>query len=90
MDTYQISPRVTVTRGDAVRIAGKRGKFRFVAHDPESGNVAVVGPVGGAELSRTFRADLVRSAGRTPRKDVQMDPGYVTLSAKAHANARRR
>lgn len=80
---YQISPRVTVTRGDAVKVAGRRGLFRFVGFNPEKGTVEVVGPIGKAELTRTIRAESLRSAGRIPRTAVEMDELQLRLSANA-------
>lgn len=92
-DAYQLSPRVVIRTGDAVRVAGIRGLFRFLDVVTLNGSeyANVVGPVGRAgEGSRVVATDRLKSAGRTSRADVAMSPLARDVSDRAQSWRRTR
>jgi hypothetical protein len=67
-DSYQVSPRVSVRRGQQCRIKGERGLFVFWDHvvNPPRGRrrkavewVTVCGPCPGVNQFRAFRPDRI-------------------------------
>jgi hypothetical protein len=67
-DTYQVSPRVQVTRGQPLKIRGERGQFTFWDHvvNPPCGKrrkaiewVTVCGPHPKVSQFRAFRPDRI-------------------------------
>lgn len=66
-----------------MRVEGRRGLFRFV-EAYEDGTACVVGPVGRAgEGEHVFDAGRLKSAGRTSREAVAMDPAARNISERA-------
>ena len=87
---YRLSPRKLISPGDAVRLEGARGLFRF-AGASENGEVAqITGPIGVRELARFVTTDRLKSAGRTPPEKVAQDDRIVVISKAAKTGARRR
>ena len=91
--------------GDPVRLAGRRGLWRFVDYAPgfdprtlrelceyEACEFAdVVGPIGKSERLYTVPvADLVQPPKTATRDDVAMHPGVASLSHTAKTSGRRR
>lgn len=89
MEEYQISPRVKVQRGDAVKLATRRGLFRFVQTLGTGLTAEIVGPIGGSEVTRVVPAKDLRSAGRTPREEVAMSFEQRELIRRARDGRRR-
>ncbi len=89
---YQLSPRILLMAGDPVKVAGRRGLFRFVGvYDKDGATYAdVVGPVAGAEGLRTVPVHQLRSAGRTSKDRVAMSAEARELSRQAQAGRRKR
>lgn len=90
---FQLSPRITLHTGDAVRVAGIRGLFRFLDVVTLAGGdyANVVGPVGRAgEGSRVVATDRLKSAGRTTRAAVAMSPLARDVSDRAQSWRRSR
>ncbi len=92
-DEYELSPRITLSQGSPVRVAGRRGLFRFIRqerkHETEEWYAVLIGPIGGAEIERLVPVDDLRSAGQTPRTAVAMSPEMRDLNARAQ-NVRRK
>jgi len=88
--------------GDPVRLAGRRGLWRFVEYavpfDTDSleyclsaTEASVIGPIGKSERLYTVPVtDLVQPPKTATRDDVAMHPGVASLSHTAKTSGRRR
>jgi len=87
---HQLSPRVRLVAGDACKVEGKRGTWRFVRVWRQDGTLLadVIGPIGKQELLRTFPAARLKSAGRTSRAAVEMHAALRKMSRDAHDRRR--
>lgn len=71
VDELPLSPRITIRKGDTVRVTGLRGTFRFVAVATHTENgstwVELVGPASNPR-DRAFRLEQIR---HVPRRRTQ-------------------
>ncbi len=87
---FELSPRNTLTNGSPVKVAGRRGLFRFIRVElhKDEWYAVLIGPIGGAEIERLVPTSDLKSAGRTPQQAVAMSPEMRDLNARAQ-NLRR-
>jgi hypothetical protein len=88
--------------GDPVRLAGRRGLWRFVEYETpyvlsgledyaNATEASVIGPIGKSERLYTVPVtDLVQPPKTATRDDVAMHPGVASLSHTAKTSGRRR
>jgi len=73
-DSYQISPQVTLTKGDECRIKGEQGKYKFMRHvvntnlDPQSEWIDLWG---GSHGHGQWRSIQVERLKHIPQKRVR-------------------
>ena len=90
-EEWQLSPRKLLTKGDPVKLAGKRGLYRFVEVYTfnEAWYAVVIGPIGKVEIGRIVPVDQLRSAGKATREQVAMSADVKQISENAKQGKRK-
>lgn len=80
-EAYQLSPQITISKGDECRIKGEQGKYKFMRHvintnrTPESEWVDLWGGSLGHEQWRSITIDRLKHVPeRRPRKKKEPQP----------------